>query len=56
MSTNGKDTYDFNEFRNIKKFGKNTFNGRISIKQAKAEQNKIEERIVKLENYNPTSE
>ena len=39
-----------------KKFGKNAFNGRISIKQAKAEQNKIEERIVKLENCNPTSE
>ena len=55
LHSSGK-SYDFNEFRNIKQFGNNIFNGHISIEQAKTNQNKMEEKMIKLENYNPISE
>ena len=48
--------YDFNKFRNIKLLGNDMFNGYISIKQAKDEQDEMKEEITKLENYNPTNE
>ena len=47
---------DFNRFRDIKQFGNDMFNGHISIKQAKDEQDKMKEEKKKLENYNPTNE
>ena len=37
LHSNGKDVYDFNEFRDIRQFGNNIFSVYISIKQAKDE-------------------
>ena len=45
--------YDFNNFRDIKQLGNYIFNGLISIKDAKDEQDKMKEEMAKLENYNP---
>ena len=47
--------YNFNKFRDIKQPGNDIFNGQISIKQAKDEQNEMMEEITKLQNYNPTN-
>ena len=46
---------NFNKFRDIKQLGNDIFNGHISIKQAKDEQNEMKEEITRLENYNPTN-
>ena len=53
---NTKSFYDFNKFRDIKQFGNDIFNGYISIKQANDEQDGMKEEIIKLEDYNSTSE
>ena len=53
---NTKSFYDFNKFRNIKQLGNDIFNGYISIKQAYYEQDEMKEEIIKLEDYNSTSE
>ena len=46
--------YDFNKFRDIKQLRSDIFNGHISIKQAKDEQDEME-RMANLENYNPAN-
>ena len=53
---NTKSFYDFNKFRDIKQPGNDIFNGYISIKQANDEQDEMKEEIIKLEDYNSTSE
>ena len=53
---NTKRFYDFNKFRDIKQPGNDIFNGYISIKQANDEQDEMKEEIIKLEDYNSTSE
>ena len=45
LHSNGKDTYDSNDFKDIKQLNNNIFNGRISIKQAKAEQNEMKKEM-----------
>ena len=48
--------YNFSKFRDIKQLGNDIFNGHISIKQAKDEQDEMKNEIKKMKNYNPTNE
>ena len=40
--------YNFNKFRDMKKFGNDIFNGRVSIKQPKDEQDEMKEDMAKI--------
>ena len=51
--SNGKTIFDFGKFTRLEPFYYDIISGRISIKRAKNEQNKMDELITELKGYNP---
>ena len=50
---NGKTKYDFNVFKSSLKFPKKIYNCEITLDEAIEEQEKLENSIIRLENYKP---
>ena len=53
---NGKTKYDFNVFKSSLKFPKKIYNCEITLDEAIEEQEKLENSIIRLENYKPRGE
>ena len=48
--------YNFNTFSDIKQLGNDIFNGNVSIKEVKDDQDEMKKEIIGLESYNPIKE